>query len=189
MAVSGSHGTGKSTLIAAFLERRPEYVHEPEAFEVLADEIALTASEGPTVDGLEALLRYTLLLVEDDAAGSRVVFERSPADYLAYAAASRRGWTARARADFIERHAPAVRAALRRLDLVVLLPVCRGGPIATRAGEGGRFRRRVDEELRRALVDDEHGLFGGGGPPVVEMPPVPERWLGELMRLTAGAAP
>jgi len=187
VAVSGSHGTGKSTLIAAFLDRRPEYAHEPEAFEVLADEIALTASEGPTVDGLEALLRYTLLLVEGHAPGSRVVFERSPADYLAYAAAGRRGWSARSRAGFIERHAAGVRAAMRRLDLVVLLPVCRGGP--ARAGEGGRFRRRVDEELRRALIDDEHGLFDAGGPRVVEMPPLPERWLGELLRLTAGAAP
>jgi hypothetical protein len=47
-AVSGSHGTGKRTLIAAFLDRRPGYLHEPEASETLADEIELvrlTAAE------------------------------------------------------------------------------------------------------------------------------------------------
>jgi hypothetical protein len=36
VAVSGSHSVGKSTLIAAFLSRHPEYAHEPEAPEFAA---------------------------------------------------------------------------------------------------------------------------------------------------------
>ena len=59
IAVSGSHSTGKSTLISAFLAQRPEYGHEPEAYETLADDIDLTSSEGPDLDGLAALLEYT----------------------------------------------------------------------------------------------------------------------------------
>jgi len=42
-AVSGSHSTGKSTL--------------------LADDVALTSSEGPSPDGLQALLDYTIAAV------------------------------------------------------------------------------------------------------------------------------
>ena len=56
LAVSGSHGTGKSTLIAAFLAKRPEYVHEPAAFETLGHDGELGESGAPTVDGLRALL-------------------------------------------------------------------------------------------------------------------------------------
>jgi hypothetical protein len=189
LAVSGSHGTGKSTLIASFLERRPGYRHEPEAYEVLADDIALEAGEGPTPEGLEALLQYTLAVIAGHGPGSDVVFERCAVDYLAYAAAGRRGWTARTRAEFRRRHTPAVRASLRRLDLIVLLPVCRGGRITARAGEGGRFRRRVDEELRRALLDDELELLGPGAPPVAALAPAPERWLADVLRLTAAAGP
>ena len=61
VAVSGSHSVGKSTLIAAFLSRHPEYAHEPEAFEVLADDVELTESGAPTPDGLLLLLNYTSL--------------------------------------------------------------------------------------------------------------------------------
>jgi hypothetical protein len=185
VAVSGSHGTGKSTLIAAFLERRPGYVYEPEAYEALADDVALTFSEGPTSDGLEALLQYTVSAVADHAAGACVVFERSPVDYLAYAAASRRSWPSGAASEFLARHIPVVRASLRDLDLIALLPVSLRGPIAPRPDEDARFRKRVDERLRRALIDDDYDLFANASPRVVELSPFPDRQLAELIRLTA----
>ena len=75
VAVSGSHATGKSTLIAAFLARRPEYAHEPEAYETLADDIDLTSSEGPTPEALRALLDFTVAEVASRDAGSSVIFE------------------------------------------------------------------------------------------------------------------
>ena len=50
LAISGSHGTGKSTLIAAFVDLRPEFRYEPEAYEALAD--------GMTADALiERIMR------------------------------------------------------------------------------------------------------------------------------------
>lgn len=184
IAVSGSHGTGKSTLISAFLDRRPEYVHEPEAYEALADEVGLT-DEGPTPDGLEALLRYTVEALAAHRPGGCVIFERSPVDYLAYAAASRATWSAAVVAEFLRAQVPVVRAAVRQLDAIVLLPVSSRG-IAARAGEDERFRKRVDDRLRRALIDDDHDLFGGGAAPLVrELSPVPARQLDALVHLTA----
>ena len=67
LAVSGSHGTGKSTLIAAFLAKRPEYRHEPEAFETLGDDVELTEEGEPTADGLRTLIEYTVAAVESRA--------------------------------------------------------------------------------------------------------------------------
>src|SRR5688500_6223473 len=109
IAGSGSHSTGKSTLIAAFLDARPEYSYEPEAYEALADDITLTSSGGPDAEGLELLLEYSVSAVAAALPGARVVFERSPVDYLAYAAASRRSWPPGAAAEFIRAHAPVVR--------------------------------------------------------------------------------
>lgn len=185
VAVSGSHGTGKSTLIAAFLARRPDYAAEPEAFEILADDIDFASPDTPTPDGLDALLRYTVAAVAAHPPGANVVFERSPVDYLGYAAASRRAWDADARADFLREAIPVVRASLRNLDLIVLLPVSRRGPVQGRADEDDKFRRRVDRCLRSALVDDDHDLFGGASTRVSELPADPERQLTELVRLTA----
>lgn len=180
VAVSGSHGAGKSTLIAAFLSKHPAYVHEPEAFESLADEIDLTPSEGPTPDSLRALLDHTLAAVCLYKPGALVLFERSPVDYLAYAAASERSWPRGSVARFLETSIPGVRDALRFLDRIVFVPV-RGIP--ARPGESPGFRRRVDECIRRALMDDEYDLFGEStSPRVLELSPVPARRLAEMSR-------
>jgi len=188
IAVSGSHGTGKSTLIRAFLERRPHYRHEPEAYEALADDIDLTPSEGPTPEGLQALLEHTVGAVDAWSSETSVVFERSPVDYLAYALASRT-WPRGAAAEFLEAYVPQVRRSLRGLDVIAYVPVSRKGPDA-RAGENPRFRLRVDEELRRALLDDDHDLFGGAGSPRVRtLPPDPQAQLDELVGLSGAAGP
>jgi hypothetical protein len=185
LAVSGSHGTGKSTLIAAFLDLRPEYRYEPEAYEALADDIAFNSSEGPSPEGLQSLLDYTIAAISRHAPDACVVFERSPVDYLAYAAASRDAWSAPSTREFLAAAAPAVRASLRHLDLIALLPVSEAGPIRARAEEDQRFRKRVDDRLRRALIDDDHDLFDDRDlPRVVEMSPLPARQIAELMRLT-----
>jgi hypothetical protein len=182
--VSGSHGTGKSTLIAAFLAERPEYAHEPEAFETLGDDIELTPSGEPTPEGLRALLEYTVSAVEGHARAGSVVFERSPVDYLAYAAAGRDAARAEREA-FLALQVPIVRASLAHLDLIAYLPLPLAGP-ARRSGGGAGFRNRVDRCLRRALLDDGYDLFGDGHrPAVVELPPLPEPQLAALLRFTA----
>ena len=186
VAVSGSHGTGKSTLIAAFLSKRPEYAHEPEAYEVLADDIALLTSEGPDAEGLAALLEHTAATLARYRPGAAVIFERTPVDYLAYAAATRSIPRA-VRDEFMRSYVPVVRDALRSLDLIAFLPVSSGGPVTSRPHEDERFRWRADEELRCALVDDDYGLLGRDhGPLVVELSADPDRQLAELLRRTAG---
>jgi hypothetical protein len=186
VAVSGSHGTGKTTLISAFLAQRPRYRDAPEAFETLADDIDLAScEEGPTPEGLQALVEYTVAELALHTLGACVIHERSPVDYLAYAAAARRGaWSQGDIDGFLRIHIPVVRASLAHLDLIALLPVSAAGPIEARPGEDPGFRKRVDERLRRALLDDEHGLFADGSPTVVELSPSPESQLAELLRLT-----
>ena len=184
VAVSGSHRTGKSTLIAAFVDLRPEYRYEPEAYEALADDIPLTSSEGPSPEGLQSLLDYTIAAIRE-ASQAPVVFERSPVDYLAYAAACRDAWSAPTTREFLAAAVPAVRASLRHLDLIALLPVSDAGPMRARTNEDERFRKRVDDRLRRALIDDDFDLFDDCDQPrVVELSPLPARQIAELMRLT-----
>ena len=68
----------------------------------------------------------------------------------------------------------------------------RGGEVALKVlvrdlAEDERFRRRVDERLRRALIDDEYDLFGDDRSPLVtELSPLPARQITELLRLTVG---
>lgn len=186
IAVSGSHSTGKSTLIGAFAAQRPEFSCEPEAFEVLGDEMVILDSEGPDLEGLAALLDYTVDVLTHYSPGDSVIFERSPADYLAYAAAGPTIPAVR-RAEFIEASADRLRHAMGGLELIVLLPVADGAGIGPRPGEDDAFRRRVDDALRDVLIADDYDLFTGrDAPRVVELSPRPDEQLAELLRYTAG---
>jgi hypothetical protein len=185
VAVSGSHGTGKTTLIGRFLQRCPDFAHEPEAYETIGDDVDLTDAGVPTPDGLRSLLEYTIAALEGRAAGTRVVFERSPADYLAYAAASRGAWRSHEIQEFIATWAPLVRASMRQLDLVAYLPLSAAGA-GPRRGENEGFRRRVDVSLRRILLDDEYGIFAEGRTArVIALPSAPDAQLAALVHHTA----
>jgi hypothetical protein len=183
VAVSGTHGVGKSTLIAAFLSRHPEYAHEPEAFEVVGDDVDLAESGAPTPDGLHTLLEYTVSALRGRSTQARVVFDRSPADYLAYVAASSSAWRPGEMQEFLVEHVPLVRASISHLDLLAYLPLTATGE-GERPGEDERFRRRVDLWMRRVLLDDVYELFPNSRPPrVVVLPPSADRQLDELSRL------
>ncbi|MEM9555238.1 MAG: AAA family ATPase [Acidobacteriota bacterium] len=185
IAVSGTHGVGKSTLIAAFLARRPEYASEPEAFELLGDDIMLLPSEGPDAQGLAALLEHTLRVLQNETR-ERVIIERSPVDYFAYARATE-GLAPSEREELITLFGAAARDVLRRLDLIVLLPITSFGAESGRAAhdDGERFRERVDEALHQVLLDDADSLFAGiDTPRVLGLPPDPAHQLDELIRHT-----
>ncbi len=185
LAVSGTHGTGKSTLIAQFLERFPDYTHEPEAFETLGDDVELTDSGAPTAESLRRLLSYTVATVRAASSRLNVIFERSPADYLAYAAASRGAWGAEEVRDFIRGHTADVRSAMRQLDVVAYVP--RSSEVAARPGEDARFRRRVDDKLQRILLDDARDVIGSGPTPrVIVLPASPQARIGALERVALG---
>jgi hypothetical protein len=86
----------------------------------------------------------------------------------------------------LQRFAPTVRESLRQLDLIVFLAVSRTGPRPS-GDENPRFRRRVDQALRRALVDDDFDLLhDAGSPKVVELPSAAERRLATLLELCPG---
>jgi hypothetical protein len=132
------------------------------------------------------LLLHTVSVLEGLEPGANVIVERSPVDYIAYAAASRSAWSAPVVAEFLDKHVPTARAVARNLDLIALVPL--SSAIAARPGEDERFRRRVDDRLRRALIDDEHDMFGNGSPAIVELGTDPTRQLAELLRLTNGGS-
>jgi hypothetical protein len=142
----------------------------------------------PTPEGLRALLDYTVSALESRADAAHVVFERSPVDYLAYAAASGEAWPAASRGEFLRACAPLVRASLPRLQLIAYVPLPPKGSVRLDADESPGFRKRVDERLRSALFDDAFDLFDDRARPrprVVELPAGPDRQLAELVRITA----
>lgn len=146
IAVVGSHTTGKSTLVEALTRRTSELtaVEEP-YYRLLAD--GHVFSDPPTIADFETLFDASIATLTAHQAPA-VVFDRSPADYLAYLVALE------PRTTFID-HVATAAAALETLDLVVYVPIERPDRVADAALP--RLRRKVDAVLREMFVDQTWG--------------------------------
>lgn len=164
VAVSGAHGVGKSTLVDAFARGHGDYVVEPEAYEALEALYGDVFAAEPSAEDFFRQLEYHAGRLREYRAGDRVVFERSPADYVAYLVAL--GELGRETADrqLTHRAIEVAREAMRNLELVVYVPGHGDGP----EGEDAELWRAVDSRLGEILLDDELVLVGERGPLVVE---------------------
>src|SRR5262245_5133060 len=84
IAVSGTHGVGKSTLIDEFLGRHPEFVHEPEPYTMLVEDFGEEFSAEPCTEDFLRQLEFNIDRLHQHAPGENVIYERCPADFLAY---------------------------------------------------------------------------------------------------------
>lgn len=145
IAVTGAQRVGKSTLVEELAGALPGHEAIDEPYWALADE-GYDAAHPPSAEDFEAQLRRSIADIassEDD-----VVLDRCPIDFLAYLEADGHDpepWVGRAT------------AAVRRLDLVVHVPIESPDRIAVDADEDLDQRAAVDEEIAR-LLDDLTGV-------------------------------
>jgi predicted ATPase len=155
IAVSGSHGTGKSTLITELAAVLPGMIAIDEAYDVMLSDGA-AFGERLRVDDFDALCERAVELVEGTD-GELVVFDRSPADYLAYMVA-------------LDADAPSrkliadVGEAMESIDLVIFVPIEEPDRVRV-TPELPRLRKRVNALLREMLIEDSWGW----GVPVLEV--------------------
>ena len=113
VGVSGAHGTGKTTLVQELCGHLAGHVPVDEPYFLLEEE-GYEFGFPPSLDDYRAQLRCSLRLL--GSAAPRVVFDRTPLDFLAYLAAL--GASVEDEAD------PAVlRSALARLDVLIVTPL------------------------------------------------------------------
>jgi hypothetical protein len=163
IAVTGTHGSGKTTLIDDFLDGHRHYAHAQEPYWELAQE-GLPFADGPTVDDLADQLQQSARLIL--AATDRdMIFDRCPLDFIAYldVVSEEEGdeWTPSGK--LLAR----IEAALATLDLIVFLPLSRPDEITTEI-EYPTLRRAVDERLKVILREDALGLLEDG-PRIIEV--------------------
>ncbi len=164
IAVTGTHGSGKTTLIDDFVEAHPAYDGVPEPYWDLAQgDVALGAE--PSTDDFEIQLAHSIRTITASKAETNVIFDRCPIDFIAYleVMCERAGdeWTPSGR------QLAGIENAMATLDLVVFLPLSTPDEIATPIEKPG-LRRRVDERLKLILREDSLGL-GEEMPKVLEI--------------------
>ena len=139
IAVSGTHGVGKSTLIDEFLRLYAEFEHEPEPYAVLVEEYGEEFSEEPTVEDFLRQLEFNLERLGQHASAEKVIYERCPLDFLAYLNALD--------ANVPDALLKRISNAMQQLDLIVYLPLEHEG-----GGEYPKLRRAMDHQLSELLT-------------------------------------
>ena len=145
IAISGTHCSGKTSLIEELSRELVTYEVVEEPYYLLEDE-GHQFAETPCLEDFELQLDRSIRCI----AGTRRdgLFERCPVDFLAYLLAHRDVMSFDVAAWL-----PRLRPAMEELDLVVFVPVESPDRIEVPASEAG-LRRRVDRQLRRLYTDD-----------------------------------
>jgi hypothetical protein len=162
VAISGTHCTGKSTLIEQFLLAHPDFDYEPEPFEVLGDAFAAE----PGAEEFYQQLEYNVGRLHQYGPRERVIFERSPADFLAYIFALAKLGRDPSAASLAENSQAIAQEAMPFLDLVVFLSADDWDGDAPDS-EDLELRSEVDRILEKILLDDKLGWFASNHPVVV----------------------
>jgi predicted ATPase len=141
VAFSGSHRTGKTTLIEALADALPGYAVLDEPYRVLEDD-GHEFSDPPCAEDFVVQLERSIELIED--APARTLIDRCPLDFVAYLRVLDAD-------DDLER----AMQALERLDLIVHVPIEEPDRIAVPSHEDRTLRRAVDDVLAQLLADSE----------------------------------
>lgn len=172
IAISGTHCCGKTTLIEVFLAAHSEYAHEPEPYEMLQELHGETFGAEPSAEEFFRQLEYQVERLGQYNVGDRVIFERSPVDFVAYLLALDDLGRDAADAALTKQSIAIARSTVQLLDLIAYLPVT--GTVAE--AEDPELRIAVDARLEEILLNDELGFFASPRPSILELTdPTPQR--------------
>lgn len=145
IVVSGTHASGKSTLISDFHAARPEYVVLSDPFE------DLDLDDDPSGErSFARQLRVTAARLQESTGCPSVISERGPLDFLAYLTALER--LARSDGALLARATEIVEASMSAIDLIAIVPLDERRPIHVTDDEDRDLRLAMDEALVE-LVD------------------------------------
>jgi hypothetical protein len=158
VGISGTHGTGKTTLAEGLCARLPGHVLAEEPYYLLEEE-GYEFGFPPSVEDYQAMLARSVRSMTSPSSPAEVIFDRTSLDYLAYLAAA--GVDVSGAADV------ALRPAFARLDLLVITPVTPETERVLPDTELPELRLRMNDALLDLVYDDP--LDAWEGVPVLEL--------------------
>ncbi len=151
IAVSGTHRTGKSTLVEELCLHLPDHSAIAEPYELMLED-GYEFSHPPALADFEAQLALSLQLLSERR--TNAIFDRCPLDLIGYISVH-----PEAEAFAIEDWRPRVQRALQTLDFLVFVPIEEYDRIGLASAElQDHSRELVDEVLREVLIEDSLGL-------------------------------
>lgn len=177
IVVSGTHASGKSTLIADFARQFAGFEVFPDPFELLDE-----AFDDPDADLFLAQLWLAADRLVELPAGARMIAERGPLDFVAYLDALEALGRPTAPAAVRRRGLVAAVEAMRHVDLLVVLPLSTHDHIEVPEDEDPELRTTMDA----ALLDLADAPLVAAGSRALELTGPPEERLALLVAAVLG---
>lgn len=146
IAVSGTHFSGKTTLVEALLEVLPHYTTLEEPYHLLAEE-GHEFAELPSIEDFELMLERSIENLDESE--QNIIFDRCPADMLGYLLSH-----TDAEAFDLKKWLPRVQTAITKLDLIIFLPIENPDRIVLPLSQDAAYRQRVDEKLQEVVLEN-----------------------------------
>ena len=171
IAVSGAHSQGKSTLVWDWVKRHPHYIREEEPFRALHAEgydIQFRQNCNRLHNGIQMYYNASRVNLYTSL-NQCVIFDRAPVDYIAYSQYTADKGTTDIDDAFVEAMVPRVRETLRRLDLLVFVPMTDLWPVDME-DDGIRpvdlpYRAEVDAIFKQIYRDKRYDVMPKQDPP------------------------
>ncbi|MGK3952011.1 hypothetical protein ACLKM7_06750 [Microbacterium sp. I2] len=179
IVVSGTHASGKSTLVSDFALRHPGFTVLPDPFD-LVDE----TWDRPNAALFAAQLRISADRLDPDESAENLVAERGPIDFLAYLVALDGLARASGSRELLERSTEITREALEHVDVLVILPLTEIDGIQPGIDEHLELRDAMNEVLLDLIGDID---VIGDHVKVVEITGDRRQRLGALEAVAVGA--
>ncbi|MCB1072348.1 MAG: AAA family ATPase [Chlamydiia bacterium] len=151
ISISGTHFSGKSTLVRALVKALPDYIGIDEPYFILEQEGYLFSHPPLVQDYEQQCKRSVQLILESD---KRTIFDRCPLDFLAYALAVGKD---RVDLDFWKEE---IEKGIHFLDFILFLPIEEKDQIPIPPSENKKLRQKVDENLYELLMEDSLAVLG-----------------------------
>lgn len=151
IGVAGTHGIGKTTLVADLSARHPDHVSVAEPYVVLEDQ-GYEFDHPPSQRDYMMQFKASLRLFRQPT--QKIIFDRTPLDFVAYLRASSVELESDADVD-------ALRSALTSLDLLVVLPIATDTERLLPPPDFAELRKAMNDALLDLVYDDSHEVFGG----------------------------
>lgn len=133
IAISGTAGQGKTTLIKDFLAEWPNHKSESQSYRDLLKAENLPHSKLATKDSQWKILNHMIDELQKYSAKDYVIFDRCPIDNLIYSLWCFEKKSSDIDKEFIDKCIPLVRESLRQLDIIFFTPITKVAPVKLEA--------------------------------------------------------
>lgn len=156
IGVTGTHFMGKTTFIQDFINAHPDYTSHEEAYYQLMNEKDVELALEPSLESLIEELDYCLELFARHADDDKVIYDRTPLDYVAYAMCC----VAQDEYDLtdneISERFPDIIEFMQALDILLFIPL---DSAIEYTEENPAYRIAADENFKRIIRDGEFDLL------------------------------